>query len=390
MKIIKKKTADLKAAPYNPRVDIRKDKKFYEALYKSITKFGYVEPIIWNKQTGNVVGGNQRLAILEDSNKEEVEVVEVDLSLDDEKALNIALNKVSGDWDDDKLNTLLNELSSHDYLMDLTGFTDEELEGIINIDNTEESFDTEEALQRESKYKVESGEIYILGNHTLMCGDSTKEGDIKALLGDTKIDMVFTDPPYGIDIVKDNRQILFGDGIVPVGKHKKIIGDNTTETAVNTFKICKDTLKIKNIIMWGGNYYANELPSNPCWIIWDKREDVPSNNFADCEIAYTTFKKPSRIYRQLWSGLLRKGDRKTEGVKRLHPTQKPVKLHINIINDYSKELDYILDLFGGSGSTLIACEQTNRNCYMMELDPHYCSVIIERWEEYTGGHHEKR
>lgn len=126
------------------------------------------------------------------------------------------------------------------------------------------------------------------------------------------------------------------------------------------------------------------LPPSACWIIWDKRVDIPSNNFADCEIAWTSFTSPSRIFRQKWSGLLREGDRKSEGIKRLHPTQKPVGVLSKIIKQYTEKDDIIVDLFGGSGSTLIACEQTNRICYMMEIDPIYCDVIINRWEQYTG------
>lgn len=120
------------------------------------------------------------------------------------------------------------------------------------------------------------------------------------------------------------------------------------------------------------------------WIVWDKRVDIPSNNFADCEMAWSNLKKPARIYKYKWSGLLREGDRKTELIKRVHPTQKPVGMLYEVILDNASKDNIVFDGFLGSGSTLIACEKTGRICYGMEIDPHYCDVIIKRYEDYTG------
>jgi DNA modification methylase len=119
--------------------------------------------------------------------------------------------------------------------------------------------------------------------------------------------------------------------------------------------------------------------------VWDKREElIPSNNFADCEIVWLNLDKPARIFRQLWSGWSRSGERKEELLRRIHPTQKPVGIHIKILEYISDDEESVLDLFSGSGPTLIACEWLNRTCYTMEIDPHYCDVIIDRWETYTG------
>lgn len=244
---------------------------------------------------------------------------------------------------------------------------------------------------KEAKAKL--GDLYQLGRHRLLCGDAIKKEDVERLMDGKKADMVFTDPPYGIDIVKDNNKIGFGNGrleskpaigsigangIVPVGIHPKITGDDKPFEPQFLLQYSK------HHIIWGGNYFASKLPNSSCWIIWDKREEIPSNNFADCEIAWTNFNKPSRIYKQLWSGLLRKGNRNDEGIKRLHPTQKPVGIHFNMLQDFSKDKSTILDLFGGSGTTLIACEKLNRICYMMEIEPYYCDVIIERWQNLTN------
>lgn len=132
--------------------------------------------------------------------------------------------------------------------------------------------------------------------------------------------------------------------------------------------------------MWGGNYFTNFLPFSDGWIIWDKRVDSPSNNFADGEMAWCSFHTRVRIYHHLWMGMIQEGERE----KRVHPTQKPVKMISEVLKDYTKEKDSILDGFGGSGSTLIACEQLNRKCYMCELDPRYIDVIIKRYVNLKG------
>lgn len=134
------------------------------------------------------------------------------------------------------------------------------------------------------------------------------------------------------------------------------------------------------LIIWGGNYFTDFLDFSDGWLIWDKRCGMNSNNFADGEMAYCSFHTPVRIYRQLWNGMIREGEHE----ERVHPTQKPVKMLSEILQDFSKENDTVLDVFGGSGSTLIACEQLKRRCYTMELDPKYCDVIIKRWETLTG------
>lgn len=158
-----------------------------------------------------------------------------------------------------------------------------------------------------------------------------------------------------------------------------MIGDDTTETAKKGYEVAKELTD--NQIIFGGNYFTDFLYPSRCWIVWDKQN---TGNFADAELAWTSFDKGVKLYHYLWNGLARQGSRVVEGVTRVHPTQKPVGLFSNILNDFSKEGDAILDLFGGSGSTLIACEQINRTCFMAELDPHYCDIIINRWETFTG------
>lgn len=158
-----------------------------------------------------------------------------------------------------------------------------------------------------------------------------------------------------------------------------IKGDDTTDTARLNYEIIKDLSE--NQIIFGGNYFTDFLPPKACWCIWDKEN---TGNFADVEMAWTSFDKGAKLYKWLWNGLCRKGERSIEGKSRIHPTQKPVGLIAEILKDFTKENDTILDCFGGSGSTLIACEQIDRQCYMIEYESHYCDVIIKRWENLTG------
>lgn len=203
-----------------------------------------------------------------------------------------------------------------------------------------------------------------------------------------KTELLLTDPPYGINVVKHNK--VGGGGATKFGgkkannfinssNYQEILNDNTTETANKSYELAKKFTN--NQIIFGGNYFTDFLPPKSCWCIWDKEN---TGNFADVEMAWTSFNKGAKLYRWLWNGLSRKGDRETELKKRVHPTQKPVGMLSLILKDFTKENETVLDLFGGSGSTLIACEQLNRICYMCELAPIYCDVIIKRWETLTG------
>ena len=168
-------------------------------------------------------------------------------------------------------------------------------------------------------------------------------------------------------------------GVAKKGVYKQVIADETTEVAEKALNILFSLCK--RVIAWGGNYFSSFLPDSDGWLIWDKRCDTGiRNTFADGEMAWCSFHTPVRIYRQLWNGMIREGEHE----KRVHPTQKPVQMISNVIADFSEPKNKVLDVFGGSGTTLIACEATGRSCYMMEIDTHYCDVIIARWEKYTG------
>ena len=310
-------------------------------------------------------------------------VIASDLTDEQIKALRLADNKVGelAEWDEALLNIELDEIIDLD--MSDFGFLDDEIEEITEKEVEEDDYEEPEDLEPKAKL----GDIYQLGRHRLMCGDSTSIDNMGKLFDGNTIDLVLSDPPYGIDVVQNNSIVgdkafgkVGGGNIVKSNTYMKIKGDETTDTAREFYNSCV-SMNIYNYILFGGNYFTDFLEPKACWIVWDKQN---TGNFADVELAWTSFDKGAKLYQWLWNGLCRKGDRKAEGSKRVHPTQKPVGLLADILNDFSKENDNIFDGFGGSGSTLIACEQTNRTCYMIEYEPHYVDVIIARWEQFTG------
>lgn len=191
--------------------------------------------------------------------------------------------------------------------------------------------------------------------------------------------MVFTDPPYGINVVGSDGKIGGGSKGVPSRTVRQIKGDDRQFDLLPLLKLAPIS------VIWGGNYYAHLLPFGGVWFVWDKMRRMEDHSFSDCELAWTNIKGVVvKQYELLWDGYARSGSRKDEGLHRYHPAQKPVGLITNILSDYGKAAISILDLFGGSGSTLIACEKLGRRCFMMEIDEHYCDVIIKRWEDFTG------
>lgn len=197
----KKNAADLLPADYNPRKDLKPGDAEYEKLKRSIEQFGYVEPVIWNKTTGRVVGGHQRLKVLMDMGMTEVDCVVVEMDEGKEKALNIALNKISGDWDKDKLALLIADLQGADFDVSLTGFEPAEIDDLfkdtIKDGVKDDDFDVGAELEKPTMTKP--GDIWTLGRHRLICGDSTKAETYDLLMGSTKANLVITDPPYNVN-----------------------------------------------------------------------------------------------------------------------------------------------------------------------------------------------
>lgn len=246
------------------------------------------------------------------------------------------------------------------------------------------------------------GKVFRLGRHRLMCGDATDKNDVDKLLNGINVDLLLTDPPYGINIVvKDNSMI---GGAKPWGKVNKKEGEEKYPGRVGVHGMVKprrydpiinddkpfDPQHLLDLevpsILFGANNYSSKLPDSSKWLVWYKKPNLKNDNknFSDCELAWTNLKGLSvQVYHHTWSGMIREGNRKDELVDRIHPTQKPVGLLATLLKEYCPRKGVVLDLYGGSGSTLIACEKTGRTCYMMELSENYCKKIIKRYKDYV-------
>lgn len=339
------------------------------AVAESIKQFGFVQPVVIDKDKTIVIGHCRVLAAKRLKMAEVPCVLVDDLTQEQVNALRLADNKTNESaWDIGLLNESMLDVGD----IDMTAFGFD-----LGIEQDAIDDDYDPVIPETPRSSV--GQVYQLGRHRLMCGDSTDKATVELLMDGKKADMVMTDPPYGIDVVGDNGEVGANFGVAKKGNYSKVIADDTTDTAKASYEILKELCD--KLIIWGGNYFLDFLPSSDGWLIWDKRVDSGiRNTFADGEMAYCSFHTPVRIYHQLWNGMIREGEKE----KRVHPTQKPIKMLSEILEDFTKQDNVILDVFGGSGSTLIACEQLGRTCYMMEFDPRYIDVIIDRWEKLTG------
>ncbi len=348
--------------PTNPR--IIKDDKF-KKLVKSIQEFPQMlelRPIVVDSNMV-VLGGNMRLKACIAAGLKEVPIIVADQLTDAQKGEFIIKDNVGfGEWDWD---LLANE-------WDVEALTDWGLE--LPFDNTPvlEAEEDDYEAPSEIKTDIVLGDLIEIGNHRLLCGDSTDSEQVAKLVNGQKIDLVFTDPPYGIKVVK-SEMVGADFGVAKKGKYSEVIADDTTDTAREFYDTCV-ALGMDRFIIWGGNYFTDFLPFSDSWLIWNKRGDTGiRNTFADGEMAWCSFHTPIRIYNQLWNGMIREGEKD----KRVHPTQKPIKMLSEIIEDHVKGT-LLFDGFLGSGSTMVAAHQLNRKCYGMELDPKYCQVIVDR------------
>jgi len=357
----------------------------------SIKEFGWTNPILVDGEKG-LIAGHGRLAAARKLGMEEVPVIELThLSETQKKALILADNKLAlnAGWDAELLNLELEELELEGVDLNLVGFGEEERDA-LRPEVVNEGLTDEDAVPETPEEPItKPGDIWILGKHRLMCGDSTSVDAVDKLMNGDKADMVFTDPPYGMFLNTDYDSMFSSDATHrKTGKRFDVVkGDHEdfNPEFINTifalFDYCKE------IFLWGADYYVDLIPQRNAgsWVVWDKRCDekmdkVVGNTF---ELCWSKAKHKRMVARILWSG--HHGMHKDDTKKRVHPTQKPVELVCWFFDYYSMANKHIVvDLFGGSGSTLIACEKTGRSCRMMELDPKYCDVIVKRWEEFTG------
>ena len=221
------------------------------------------------------------------------------------------------------------------------------------------------------------GDLWLLGDHRLLCGDSAKAEDVERLMARAKARYGMFDPPYGIAViggVSKAKGSIGGVSKAKANEYEPIHGDDKPFDPAPFFGLAEEC------VWWGANYFADKLPCKKGWIVWDKKGREWNDNFSDCEMAWTPFKTVARIYRHVWVGLVQEGEREL----RQHPTQKPVALFVKLMRELFADDGVVLDLWLGSGTTLIAAEQLGRKCYGMEISPAYCDVIVKRWETLTG------
>ena len=379
---------ELKPADYNPRKDLKPGDPEYDKLKRSLAEFGYVEPVIYNHTTGRIVGGHQRVKVLADLGHDTVDCVVVELDETREKALNVALNKISGEWDQDKLALLIADLDASDFDAELTGFNDEEIQSLIgSLDENEvadDDFDLTKAL--EAAAFVEPGDVWTVGRHRLYCGDATNPDHVDTLMDGKRANLVLTDPPYNVAFESSS-------GL-------KIHNDKQTDQAFYEFLLAAFT-NMAAVLEKGGSAYVfhadtEGLNFRKAFIdagfklsgcgIWVKDSLVLGRSPYQWQHEPVLYGwKPGAKHR--WYA-----DRKQTTVWRFdkprrnsdHPTSKPLGLLAYPISNSTQANAIVLDTFAGSGSTLMACEQTDRIAYCMELDPKYASVILRRYAEHTG------
>jgi DNA modification methylase len=344
-----------------------------QLLEKSINEVGVIESISVTKE-GTIISGHARKATFDKQGKKPKEVhlsdneypVIVRDDIEDNTELyykaQILANTTSKQNID--LDTELIEEIAVEYDLDI-----EEL-GVDVVEDTETHLEAKEDDFDTTPPEIPItvlGDLYEIGEHRLLCGDSTDSDSVAKLMNGEKADMVFTDPPYGIS--------HSGKGIKGATKENdfgEILGDNDVTIAIDAFNLCQSLFPDSSMIFWGANYYSSCLPNGYGWLVWDKQRE--GDTFSGAEIAYVNKGVKVDVFRHQWHGMIKASEK---GEARVHPTQKPVALVEWCFNNYNAG-DLILDLFLGSGSTMVAAHQLKRKCYGMELDPKYCDVIVRR------------
>ena len=355
----------------------------------SIREFGWTNPVLINDEN-SIIAGHGRLLAARQLKMTEVPCIKLDhLTKSQQKALVIADNQLAlnAGWDVEMLKAEISGLDTDGFDLDLLGFDSDFLDGLL-IEETEGLTDEDAVPDVPEEPETVEGDIWVLGNHRLMCGDSTSIDAVDKLMDGALADMVFTDPPYGMFLDADYSDMNYKfKGSTGGKKYENVIGDHEDfkpeliQNIFTSFDYCKE------IFLWGADYYADLLPDRNAgsWVVWDKRGDESADKMygSTFELCWSRTRHKRMLARVKWAGIF--GIEKEHDKKRCHPTQKPVELVEWFFDYYSMQKKrVIVDLFGGSGSTLLACEKTHRNCYMMELDPKYCDVIKKRWEDFTG------
>lgn len=402
---------ELKPAEYNPRIDLQPGDKEFEKIRKSIEEFGYVDPVIINKD-GTIVGGHQRYKVLKDMGYSEIQCIVIDVDKEKEKALNIALNKISGDWDKNKLKVLLSELKGVG-LAEITGFDLAEL-GMLGVQEEviEDDFDIDKVLKEEKSY-IQPGDIIKLGRHRLICGDSTNGADVEKLMNGKLADLVITDPPYnvnyqsnstGMKIMNDNMEeddfenFLYlahkcmydfsREGAPIYVFHSDVGGYAFRKAFIDAgYKMAECLIWLKNQFVLGRQdyqwrhepiLYGWKEGAGHTWYGGRSQSTILESDID--ELKKLSKKELIELIEEYQKGIPTSVIEYERPKKnKLHPTMKPLGLLGILMQNSSAKGDIVLDLFGGSGSTLMTAEKLDRTAYLVELDPVYCDAIVKRY-----------
>jgi 16S rRNA G966 N2-methylase RsmD len=361
------KIKDIKSNPNNPR--IIKDDKFHKLCesIKTFPKMLELRPIVVNEDMV-VLGGNMRLKALKHLGLTEAPVIKAsELTEDQQRQFIIKDNAGFGEWDWDMLANEWNVEELEQWGIDVPAFAETELEA------EEDDFEVPEGG---IETDIVLGDLFEIGEHRLLCGDSTDSDAVAKLMDGQKADMVFTDPPYGISHSGKGITAPTKSGKIVEGNNfGEILGDGDVNAAIDSFNLIYSLYPDALHIWWGANYYSSILPNGFGWLVWDKER--VGDTFSGAELAFVNKGVKVDVFRHMWHGIAKASE---SGDKRLHPTQKPVALVEWCFDNYQAG-NLILDLFLGSGSTMVASHQLKRKCFGMELDPKYCQVIIDRMKK---------
>lgn len=385
--------SSIRADPRNARIH---NERNINTIKKSLETYGQRKPIVVNHD-GIIEAGNGLYQAAKELGWTEIAVVKVKDDGDHAKGYALMDNQSAllADWSLPDLKDLLEELDTGAFDMDATGFLGNEIEDLMTqFHIPKEGLTDDDAIPGDVETVCKTGDLWRLGSHRLLCGDATKREDVERLMGGEKADMVFTDPPYGINLDTDFSQMKSKLQFVKEkhlksktgNKYKPVEGDDVDYDPtwlLGLFQYCRE------VFLWGGDYYLRRLPLGGSLFVWDKRvgEQFDKMYGSVFEVCWSKAKHRREIIRHVWAGVF--GTEQEDIRGRLHPTQKPIAVCEWFINRFSKMNEIIVDIYGGSGSTLIACEKLDRKCYMMEILPRYCDIIIERWQQFTGKQAEK-
>lgn len=438
MKFERWKLADLHPAEYNPRKKLTPEDAEYWQIRNSLNEFGYADPIVINRD-GTIIKGHQRCTIMMDLGLEEADVIVLDIpDKRKEKALNLALNRITGQWDESLLKDLLQELDLEHYDFSVTGFQRDDLADLIQrleipAEAIDDGFDPDEAAAEIDTPITQSGDVWQLGRHRLLCGDAAEPNNAVRLLDGQTLDLIVTDPPYNVDYGAKVEFLERRTGQSAGRRNDNIQNDRLDAAQFEQF-LCAAFQSMGAVLRPGGAVYVFHAESSGLafrraftdvgWklaqcLIWEKNAFVLSRSdyqwrhepilygwkpgaphffisdrsqdtvFLEDEVNFSAMKKQElvafldRLFRDFKDQTsVFYENRPTRNA--LHPTMKPVPLLGRLIGNSSKPGWRVGDFFGGSGSTLIAAEQLDRSAYLMELDARNCDVIVRRWEELTG------